>query len=474
MPNLPSEALTLEYVNDREYLAKVLVDAKPTSEAGKQLAYHAISGGFIIGEVVHQVTGKSIRDVLREEFLDPLGFRWTNYGVAPEDTEKVALNYLTGPTTLPPLSTLLQRALGAPLDELVETTNDDRFVTGVVPAGNLVTTAHELSRFFEVMRCGGELDGVRVIETDTIRKALEEQSHLEIDFSLGFPTRFSYGLMLGAQLLEPLRARHTARVRAPRFHEHPGLGGPAARDLGRGAHERQADPLPRAAALPDAVAAHHLGVAQGGRLRDLALSVSLDGAAVQSVFGLAHLSRVPGGSSIPTCLTRNLHRPLGLATVLELAGEGHLRLRARIVPTDAFASNLLFFDLHREGEEAGSRFRTAVALHREADEGVVDDLLPVVRRLQLELKLPARHERSLVVLVAAAHRSGRDQHENGDPCQGQKLLHFPHSLKFDATRASRFASLFSFRDALLRDRAGVADLATVHDPDVMRACRRCG
>jgi len=74
-------------------------------------------------------------------------------------------------------------------------------VTGVVPAGNLVTTASELSRFFEIMRCGGELDGVRVIETDTIRRAVEEKSHLEIDFSLGFPTRFSYGLMLGAQIL---------------------------------------------------------------------------------------------------------------------------------------------------------------------------------------------------------------------------------------------------------------------------------
>ncbi|HYH61962.1 MAG TPA: serine hydrolase domain-containing protein, partial [Solirubrobacterales bacterium] len=84
---------------------------------------------------------------------------------------------------------------------LVETTNDDRFLTSIVPAGNLVTTAHELSLFFEVMRRGGELDGVRVIETDTIRQALQEQSHLEIDFSLGFPTRFSYGLMLGAKIL---------------------------------------------------------------------------------------------------------------------------------------------------------------------------------------------------------------------------------------------------------------------------------
>jgi CubicO group peptidase (beta-lactamase class C family) len=40
-----------------------------------------------------------------------------------------------------------------------------------------------------------------VIEPHTIRTALEEQSHLEIDLSLGFPTRFSYGLMLGARVL---------------------------------------------------------------------------------------------------------------------------------------------------------------------------------------------------------------------------------------------------------------------------------
>ena len=71
-------------------------------------------------------------------------------------------------------------------------------MTSVVPAANTVTTANELSRFYELMRCGGELDGVRVMKPETIRHALTEQSHLEFDFSLGFPSRFSYGLMLGA------------------------------------------------------------------------------------------------------------------------------------------------------------------------------------------------------------------------------------------------------------------------------------
>jgi CubicO group peptidase (beta-lactamase class C family) len=201
VPNLPREVLSLEYIGDREYLCGVLCDAKPFAKPGRLLAYHAVSGGFILGEVVHRVTGKDIREVAAEEFLDPLGFRWTNYGVAPEDVDEVAVNYLTGPPTLPPLSNLLSRALGAGLQEVVEVSNEPTFLTGVVPAANVVTTANELSRFFEMMRCGGELDGVRVMAPETIATALTEQSHLEIDLSLGFPTRFSYGLMLGARLV---------------------------------------------------------------------------------------------------------------------------------------------------------------------------------------------------------------------------------------------------------------------------------
>jgi CubicO group peptidase (beta-lactamase class C family) len=42
------------------------------------------------------------------------------------------------------------------------------------------------------------------MEAKTLRKALEEQSRLEIDLSLLFPTRFAYGLMLGAKVISLL------------------------------------------------------------------------------------------------------------------------------------------------------------------------------------------------------------------------------------------------------------------------------
>jgi CubicO group peptidase (beta-lactamase class C family) len=197
--SMPKEALDLDRVGDREFLMRMISEAKPSIRPGRVLAYHAVSGGFILGEIVQRVTGKSIREVLADEILDPLGFRWGNYGVRPEDTDEVALNYVTGPPLLPPLSTLVTRVLSVPLDQVVETSNDPRFLAGVIPSANIVTTANELSRFFEIFRAGGELDGIRVMEERTIRRALTEQSHLEIDFSLVFPTRFSYGLMLGAK-----------------------------------------------------------------------------------------------------------------------------------------------------------------------------------------------------------------------------------------------------------------------------------
>ena len=64
-----------------------------------------------------------------------------------------------------------------------------------------MSTANELSRFYEMLRRGGELDGVRVMEARTIRRARIEQSHLEVDLSLGFPIGFSMGYMLGGRLL---------------------------------------------------------------------------------------------------------------------------------------------------------------------------------------------------------------------------------------------------------------------------------
>ncbi len=201
IPNAPKAALSLDGIDDWERQRQYMYDSKPMSRAGKRQAYHAVSGGALLGEVVREVTGKSIREVLAAEILDPLSFRWMNYGVSPEDVDKVALNYPTGPPPVPPVSTFLTRALGLHPDEATRMSNDPRFMTAVLPAANGVSTANELGRFYEMLRLEGELDGVRVMDRRTVRRALVPQSHLEVDLSLGLPIAFSYGYMLGGRVL---------------------------------------------------------------------------------------------------------------------------------------------------------------------------------------------------------------------------------------------------------------------------------
>src|SRR5262249_39404269 len=97
IPNLPPEGLDLDNLEDPDKILRILCSARPTSRAGRQLAYHAITGGFVLGEVVRRVTGKDIRTVLDEEIRRPLGFRWMNYGVRRREVKQVAVNYFTGP-----------------------------------------------------------------------------------------------------------------------------------------------------------------------------------------------------------------------------------------------------------------------------------------------------------------------------------------------------------------------------------------
>ena len=61
VPNLPADAFDLDRFSDREFMLEMLCAAKPRSRPGKLLSYHAVSGGFIIAEIVRRVTGKDIR-----------------------------------------------------------------------------------------------------------------------------------------------------------------------------------------------------------------------------------------------------------------------------------------------------------------------------------------------------------------------------------------------------------------------------
>ena len=65
IPNLPPEVMRLETLEDEEEILRIMCVATPDWRPGRRLAYHAITGGFILGEIVKRVTGKNIRTVLQ-------------------------------------------------------------------------------------------------------------------------------------------------------------------------------------------------------------------------------------------------------------------------------------------------------------------------------------------------------------------------------------------------------------------------
>jgi CubicO group peptidase (beta-lactamase class C family) len=211
IPNIPSSAMQLDRLGDPAGIVQLLCELRLSGRPGRQLAYHAITGGFILGELVQRVTGLTIREFFDAEIRRPLGFRWLRYGVPPEDVHKVVRNYFTGPPALPPLSFLLRRALGVEFRRATELSNDPRFLTAVVPAANVIVNANELSRFYQLLLDGGSQGGIRIFDPRTIRRATSESSYFEIDFTLGLPIRYGMGFMLGGEWLS-LFGPDTARA----------------------------------------------------------------------------------------------------------------------------------------------------------------------------------------------------------------------------------------------------------------------
>jgi len=199
IPNVPPEAMRLEQLEDPDGILQIICDTKPIAHPGRQVTYHALTGGFVLAEVARRATGKTIRQLLADRIGQPLGMTWFNYGVPRHQVDQVARNYTTGLPAVFPISTMLRRALGVGHDEATHLSNDPRFLTTAIPSGNLVATAEELSRFYQMLLDGGELGDTGIFESRTVRRAVAEQSYFEFDAMLGMPFRYSMGFMLGAE-----------------------------------------------------------------------------------------------------------------------------------------------------------------------------------------------------------------------------------------------------------------------------------
>jgi CubicO group peptidase (beta-lactamase class C family) len=197
IPGLPSNT-PLDVLWDEDKTWELLCDAQPITTDGSKLAYHAITGGFVLERVIRQVTGDNINTYIDKKIRQPMGMKYFTYGIEAQHLDKLASTYATGPRPGLLLRAVLKRALGTPdITSLESMCNDPRFQEAIIPAGNLVGTADEVSSFFQMMLNGGKWGRRRICAQSTVARAVQEFGNRSVDQTLMIPMRFSAGLMLG-------------------------------------------------------------------------------------------------------------------------------------------------------------------------------------------------------------------------------------------------------------------------------------
>jgi CubicO group peptidase (beta-lactamase class C family) len=196
IPAMPP-AVDRDTLLDFDACVHLICALKPRCPPGTRVAYHTMTAGFVLAEIVRRVTGQDIRQFLRSTIQDPLGFRYFNYGAREEDVPEIAANYVTGLPIPRVISGLTRKMSVLPWKPYVELTNDARCMRSVIPTVNLIATADEACRFYQMLLNHGEFEGKRLFDRETVEQALRPASGTVFDGTLFTPMRYSEGFMLG-------------------------------------------------------------------------------------------------------------------------------------------------------------------------------------------------------------------------------------------------------------------------------------
>ena len=179
-----------------------LAAQRPLWEPNSAHGYHVGTYGWLAGEVIRRIAGVSVGRFVAERICRPLKLDlWIGL---PEAMESRVAPMLPAPAPAAgtPLdiftarlldpSTLLHRAfVNPPLPAPVF--NERAFHAAEIPAANGITNARSLARMYAA--CIGEVDGVRLLQRNTVDAATRVQSAGE-DLVLGYETRYATGFQL--------------------------------------------------------------------------------------------------------------------------------------------------------------------------------------------------------------------------------------------------------------------------------------
>jgi CubicO group peptidase (beta-lactamase class C family) len=197
------EQIPIEALFDWDRIVGFLSAQKPWWSPGTQSGYHAITQGYLVGEVIRRITGRTVGTFFRDEIANPL-LADCQIGLVQPDEIRVA-EMIPPPTMQPgnPLytgSALMPEMARKSMYPLIDQNNpiivsrSRAWRDAEIPSANGYGNAHSVARMASVL-VSGEVDGVRLLSMPTIDKAFQEQCY-GIDFVLKLPIRWALGFAL--------------------------------------------------------------------------------------------------------------------------------------------------------------------------------------------------------------------------------------------------------------------------------------
>ena len=196
------DPLPLGALYDWDTMATALAAQAPHWEPGTAHGYHAVTFGWLVGEVVRRISGRSLGTFFREEVAGPLGLDFW-IGLPEALAARVApirMAPLTGETTpimlaMADRSTLTSKAFLNPPGLMTARQVNARVLHAAeVPAANGIATARGLAGMYTPLACGGRSGAVELVDRDTLQAMATVESEGD-DRVLLIPTRFASGFM---------------------------------------------------------------------------------------------------------------------------------------------------------------------------------------------------------------------------------------------------------------------------------------
>jgi CubicO group peptidase (beta-lactamase class C family) len=224
---------------DWSYMVETLERSSPIHPPGQDHGYHALTFGWLVGELIQRIGQAPLQELLARELADPLGLDGLYIGL-PESqmsrraelvegrlgvdargrsrtrrrAELIGRGLRIGGVTVDSQA-LRSALLPAGIESL--DWNEHAVASAMIPAVNGTFTARALARLYAALAAGGSLDGVRLLSRETLSTATEIQSR-----RLGRVIPLPMHWRLGYHRIPALR------VRLPRAFGHFGIGGSGA------------------------------------------------------------------------------------------------------------------------------------------------------------------------------------------------------------------------------------------------------